>query len=64
MFPTQEMLDESYKSLTEGEKSFLPQDGFKILVIKIFTNFYSNFNMGIRHSTLLRRISFKFLVDE
>lgn len=53
MFPTQEMLDESYKSLTEGEKSFLPQDGFKILCNKNLHEFLlPNFNMGIRHSNI------------
>lgn len=34
MFPTREMLDESYKNLTENEKSFLPRDGFRILCNK------------------------------
>ena len=51
MFPTQEMLDESYKSLTESEKSFLPRDGFKILCNKQLHEFLlPDFNMGIGHS--------------
>jgi len=53
MFPTQEMLDESYKFLTESEKSFLPRDGFKILCNKNLHEFLlPDFNMGTRHSNI------------
>ena len=53
MFPTQEMLNESYKSLTEGRKSFLPRDGFKILCNKNLHEFLlPSFNMGTRHSNI------------
>lgn len=53
MFPTHEMLDESYKFLTEGEKSFLPRDGFKILCNKNLHEFLlPSFSMGTRHSRI------------